>query len=49
MYNVSEAFLTATSHPIQRHFLRGTVNGTDFAQSDVVAKSFRITNQLCES
>lgn len=49
MYNVSQAFLTATGQPIQKHFLRGTVDGVTFAQSDVVAKSFKITNQLCEN
>lgn len=49
MYNVSQAFITATRQPIQKHFLRGTVDGVTFAQSDVVAKSFKITNQLCEN
>lgn len=49
MYAVSEAFKTAASKPTQRHKLRGTVNGQNFAQSDVIAKSFKITNQLCEN
>lgn len=48
MYVVSEAFKAATKKTKQRHVLRGAVNGQNFAQSDVVAKSFRITNQLCE-
>lgn len=49
MYAVSEAFKTAANMPIQRHVLRGTVGGQTFRQSDVVAKSFKITNQLCEN
>ena len=49
MYNVSQAFITAANEPIQKHVLRGTVGGVDFTQSDVLAKSFKITNQLCEN
>lgn len=49
MYAVSEAFKTAASKAVQRHLLRGTVDGQNFAQSDVLAKSFKITNQLCEN
>ena len=49
MYNVSQDFITAANAPIQKHALKGTVNGVDFAQTDVLAKSFKITNQLCEN
>ena len=49
MYNVSQAFITAANEPIQKHVLRGTVGGVNFTQADVLAKSFKITNQLCES
>lgn len=49
MYSVTQAFKTAAAQPIQRHVLRGTVNGVSFTQSDVIAKSFKITNQLCEN
>ena len=49
MYNVTQAFKTAASKPIHRHALRGTANGVNFTQADVVSKTFKITNQLCES
>lgn len=49
MYSVTQAFKTAAAQPIQRHVLRGTVNGVNFTQADVIAKSFKITNQLCEN
>ena len=49
MYDVSQDFITAANAPIQKHALKGTVNGVDFAQTDVLAKSFKITNQLCEN
>lgn len=49
MYNVSQAFITAANEPIQKHVLRGTVGGVNFTQGDVLAKSFKITNQLCEN
>ena len=49
MYETSQAFKTATSQPIQKHLLRGTINGASFAQSDVLAKSFKISGQLCEN
>ena len=49
MYNVSQAFITATNQPIQRHILRGTVGGVSFSASNVLSKSFKITNQLCEN
>lgn len=49
MYNVSQAFITAANEPIQKHVLRGTVGGVPFAQADVLSKTFKITNQLCEN
>ena len=49
MYNVSQAFITATNKPIQRHTIRGYVGNTPFTAQDVVSKSFKITNQLCEN
>lgn len=49
MYETSQAFKTATSQPIQKHLIRGTINGASFAQSDVLAKSFKISGQLCEN
>lgn len=49
MYNVSQAFITATNKPIQRHTIRGYVGNTPFTADDVVSKSFKITNQLCEN
>lgn len=49
MYNVSQAFKVAAAKPIQRHVLRGYAGGVAFSGSDVVAKSFKIQNQLCEN
>lgn len=49
MYDVSQAFITATNKPIQRHTLRGYVNATPFTAADVLSKSFKITNQLCDN
>ena len=49
MYEVSQAFITASNAPIQKHVIRGTVGGVDFTQADILGKSFKISNQLCEN
>lgn len=49
MYAVSHKFREAMMRPVQRHRIRGTVNGVAFTESHILAGSFSITGQCSDA
>ena len=42
MYAVSQAYREAMKKPVQRHSIKGTVNGVPFTEENILAGSFSI-------
>ena len=49
MYAVSHKFREAMMRPVQRHRIRGTVNGAAFTEAHILAGSFSITGQCSDA
>ena len=49
MYAVSHKFAEAMKRPVQRHRIKGTVNGTAFTEENILSGSFTITGQCSDA
>ena len=49
MYAVSQAYREAMKKPVQRHSIKGTVNGVPFTEENILAGSFSITSQCSDA
>jgi len=49
MYAVSQRFKDAMSRPVQRHRIKGTVNGVAFTEAHILSGSFSITGQCSDA
>ena len=49
MYAVSRKYAEAMKRPVQRHRIKGTVNGTAFTERNILSGSFTITGQCSDS
>ena len=49
MYSVSQRFIEAMKKPVQRHRIKGTVNGVAFTEENILSGSFSITGQCSDT
>ena len=49
MYAVSQAYREAMKKPVQRHSIKGTVNGVPFTEENILTGSFSITSQCSDA
>ena len=49
MYAVSQKFKEAMRRPVQRHRVKGTVNGVAFTEANILSGSFSITGQCSDA
>ena len=49
MYSVSAKYLEAMKRPVQRHRIKGTVNGIPFTEEHILSGSFTITGQCSDA
>lgn len=49
MYAVSRKYAEAMKRPVQRHRIKGTVNGTAFTERNILSGSFTITGQCSDA
>ena len=49
MYPVSQKYLEARKRPVQRHRIKGTVNGVAFTEEDILSGSFLIAGQCSDA
>ena len=49
MYAVSRKYAEAMKRPVQRHRIKGTVNGTAFTEQNILSGSFTITGQCSDT
>ena len=49
MYSVSQKYVEAMKRPVQRHRIKGTVNGVAFTEDNILSGSFTITCQCSDT
>ena len=49
MYSVSQKYVEAMKRPVQRHRIKGTVNGVAFTEDNILSGSFTITGQCSDT
>lgn len=49
MYQVSDAYMTAATQPIQEHRLTGSIGGYNFSENNIVNGTFHLTNQCTDT
>ena len=49
MYSVSQKYVEAMKRPVQRHRIKGTVNGVAFTEDNILSGSFTITGRCSDT